>query len=161
MARKAKTPGEKEPAMKFLRFALLPAFLLATLTPCFAHHMAVVVNHENPVATVSSTELVKIFSSETRNWPDGTSVLLILHKDSPGETETLQKLMKLTPSQWKSVIATHKVSIQVADSDAAVLKLVQSSPGAIGLVEIHSIDNTVKVVSVDGKLPMEFGYLPH
>jgi hypothetical protein len=47
------------------------------------------------------------------------------------------------------------------DSDADVLKVVQSTPGAIGLVEIHSVDNTINVVRVDGKLPMESGYLPH
>jgi hypothetical protein len=42
-----------------------------------------------------------------------------------------------------------------------VLKAVQSEPGAIGFIEAHSIDNTVNVVHVDGKLPMELGYLPH
>jgi hypothetical protein len=49
----------------------------------------------------------------------------------------------------------------LADSDADVLKIVQSTPGAVGLVEIHSVDNTINVVRVDGKLPMESGYLPH
>jgi hypothetical protein len=39
--------------------------------------------------------------------------------------------------------------------------MIQSTPGAVGLVEIHSIDNSVNVVKVDGKLPMESGYLPH
>jgi hypothetical protein len=41
------------------------------------------------------------------------------------------------------------------------MKAVQADPGAIGLIEVHSIDNSVKVVRVDGKLPMELGYLPH
>jgi hypothetical protein len=31
----------------------------------------------------------------------------------------------------------------------------------MGLIEVHSIDNSVNVIHVDGKLPMEFGYLPH
>jgi hypothetical protein len=34
-------------------------------------------------------------------------------------------------------------------------------PGAIGMIEVHSVDNTIKVVRVDGKLPMQSGYLPH
>jgi hypothetical protein len=49
----------------------------------------------------------------------------------------------------------------MADSDAEVLKIVQSIPGAIGLVDVRSVDNTINVVRVDGKLPMESGYLPH
>jgi hypothetical protein len=32
---------------------------------------------------------------------------------------------------------------------------------AIGLVDVRAVDNTINVVRVDGKLPMESGYLPH
>jgi hypothetical protein len=42
-----------------------------------------------------------------------------------------------------------------------VIQAVASTPGAIGLVEEHSISGRVTVVKVDGKLPMESGYLPH
>jgi hypothetical protein len=38
---------------------------------------------------------------------------------------------------------------------------VKAEPGALGLIEVRSIDNTVSVIRVDGKLPMELGYLPH
>jgi hypothetical protein len=55
----------------------------------------------------------------------------------------------------------HKDSILFVDTDADVLKAVQTEPGAIGLIEVHSIDNSISVVKVDGKLPMESGYLPH
>ena len=37
------------------------------------------------------------------------------------------------------------------DTDADVLKAVQSEPGAMGLIEVHSVDNTINVVHVDGK----------
>jgi hypothetical protein len=49
----------------------------------------------------------------------------------------------------------------MADSDADVLKIVQSNAGAVGFVDARSVDNTINVVRVDGKLPMESGYLPH
>lgn len=39
--------------------------------------------------------------------------------------------------------------------------VVESNLGAIGLVEVHSIDDQVNVLRVDGKLPLEGGYLPH
>jgi ABC-type phosphate transport system substrate-binding protein len=147
--------------MRFNRVAVLPVFLLTFLTPCFAHHMAVVVNKDNKVEDVTAVHLGKIFRSEIKKWPDGKAVILVLHKNSEGETETLERLIKMSPGELKALIATHKDSIVMADSDADVLKIVQSTPGAVGLVEIHSIDNTVNVVKVDGKLPMESGYLPH
>jgi len=147
--------------MKLQRLATLFVFLLTFLTPCFAHHMAVVVNKENNVGNVTSVHLSKIFRSEVKKWPDGKTVLVILHRDSDGEIETLEHLAKISPAEMKALIAAHKDSIMLADSDADVLRLVQANPGAIGLVELHSVDNTINVVRVDGKLPMESGYLPH
>lgn len=147
--------------MKGHRPAVLFVFVLTFLTPCFAHHMAVVVNKENGVGDVTAAHLARIFRSEIKKWPDGKAVILVLHKDSAGETETLQRLNKMTAAEWKAMIAAHRDSIQIADSDAAVLKIVQAMPEAIGFVDVRSVDSTINVVRVDGKLPMESGYLPH
>jgi len=147
--------------MRFQRLAVLLAFLMTFLTPCFAHHMAVVVDKDNNVGNVAAAQLSRIFRAEIKKWPDGKTVVLVLHKDSVGENETLQRLIKMSPSELKTLIAAHKDSIQVVDSDADILRIVQSTPGAIGLVELRSVDNTINVVRVDGKLPMESGYLPH
>jgi ABC-type phosphate transport system substrate-binding protein len=133
----------------------------ASFSSAFAHHMAVVVNRDNPLANVSSTQLVKLLRTDTKKWSDGKNVVLILHKDSAGETETLQRLNKMSPAEWRAFLTVHRDSIMFVDSDAEVIKMVQSEPGAIGLIDVRSIDNTVNVVRVDGKLPMEFGYLPH
>jgi ABC-type phosphate transport system substrate-binding protein len=147
--------------MRFQRVGALFAFLLAFLTPCFAHHMAVVVNKENNVGNVTAVHLAKIFRAEVKKWPDGKAVVVVLHKDSPGESETLERLIKMSPEELKTLIAAHKDSILIEDSDAEVLKIVQSMPGAIGLVDVRAVDNSIGVVRVDGKLPMESGYLPH
>jgi ABC-type phosphate transport system substrate-binding protein len=137
------------------------AFLGVFLTPCFAHHTAVVVNKDNAVENVTSAHLAKIIRGEIKKWPDGKNIVLVLHKDSAGESETLERLNRMSAPEWKSFVNAHKDSILFVDSDADVLKEVQAEPGAIGFVEVHSIDNSVNVVHVDGKLPMEFGYLPH
>jgi len=123
--------------------------------------MAVVVNKDNKVDNVTALHLGKIFRAEIKKWPDGKTVTLVLHRNSEGEAETLERLIKMSPGELKALIVAHKDSIVQADTDAEVLKIVQSTPGAVGFVEIHSIDNTVNVVRVDGKLPMESGYLPH
>jgi phosphate transport system substrate-binding protein len=147
--------------MKFQWHGALLVFLLTFLTPCFAHHMAVVVNKDNNVENVTAVHLSRILRSEVKKWPDGKAVVLVLHRDSAGETETLQRLIKMNADELKALIAAHKDSIVTADSDAEVLKIVQTTPGAIGFVDVRSVDNTINVVRVDGKLPMESGYLPH
>jgi len=144
-----------------IRSLYLAAFVLASLSPCFAHHTAVVVNKENAVENVTSAHLAKVIRGEIKKWPNGKSILLVLHKESAGETETLERLNKMSAVEWKAFIAAHKDSIVFVDTDADVLKTVQAEPGAVGFIEVHSVDNTVNVVHVDGKLPMEFGYLPH
>jgi ABC-type phosphate transport system substrate-binding protein len=147
--------------MRMRSTVYLLAFLAASLTPCFAHHTAVVVNKENAVENVTSVHLAKIIRGEVKKWADGRNIVVVLHKDSEGEVETLSRLNKMSAVEWKSFAAAHKDSFVWVDTDADVLKTVQSEPGALGLIEAHSIDNSVNVVHVDGKLPMEFGYLPH
>lgn len=147
--------------MKFQRIPILAALVLTFLTPCFAHHMAVVVNKNNNVENLTAVHLSRIFRSEVKKWPDGKAVVLVLHRSSEGETETLQGLNKMSADELKALISAHKDSIVMADSDAEVLKIVQSTPGAIGFVDVRSVDKTISVVRVDGKLPMESGYLPH
>jgi ABC-type phosphate transport system substrate-binding protein len=147
--------------MKVQRIIAHTIFLSMFLTPCFAHHMAVVVNHENNVGNVTAVYLSKIFRSEVKKWPDGTAIALILLRNSAAENGTIERLIKVSDQEWKALIAAHKDAIQTVDSDAEVLKLVQSTPGAIGLVDVRSVDNSINVVHVDRKLPMEAGYLPH
>jgi phosphate transport system substrate-binding protein len=147
--------------MKASRITAVAIFIVSFFAPCFAHHMAVVVNKENIVGNVSSAYLAKMFRSEIKNWSDGQPVVLILHRSSTGETETLERLIKVSPAEWKALVAAHKDTIQIADSDAEVLKIVHATRGAVGLVDVRAVDSTIHVVRVDGKLPMESGYLPH
>jgi ABC-type phosphate transport system substrate-binding protein len=147
--------------MRMSRVTYLFGFILLSLAPCFAHHMAVVVDKDNAVGNVSSAHLAKIFRSEVKKWPDGKDVVLLLHKSSSGEMITLEHLTKMSAADLKSLIAAHKNSIMMVDSDADLLKLVEATPGAVGLVDVRSVTSGINVVRVDGKLPMEDGYLPH
>jgi len=140
---------------------ILLLFALSSVAPCLAHHMAVVVDKDNKLDDVSSTHLAKIFRAEIRKWPDGRDVVLVFHTNFSGERTTLERLMKISDNELQSLIASHKASIKMAASDSEVLSLVESNPGAIGLVEVNSINGSIKVVKVDGKLPTEAGYLPH
>lgn len=136
-------------------------FTILALVPGYAHHLAVVVAKDSQVDSVTSSGLTKLLKAETRKWPDGKSVLLVLHKDSPAQMDTLEGLSKMSEASLKALFAAHPESIQLVDTDADLLKAVETIPGAIGMVDVHSINDKVKVLKVDGKLPLEKGYLPH
>ena len=143
------------------RIAFSFAFLMFSIVPCFAHHMAVVVNKRNGVAEVSAAHLSKVFRLEVKKWQDGTDIVLVLHKDSSGELLTLEHLNHMSSNELKSFITSHQDVFTLVDSDADVLHAVETTPGAIGLVDVRSINDQVNVLKVGGKLPMEDGYLPH
>lgn len=136
-------------------------FLLLSFVPAYAHHVAVVVAKGNDVEGITTSSLAKFFTAETKRWPDGKSVVVILHRQSVAQMEILERLSKISSSDLQTFLSAHKDSIVLVDSDLELLKLVQTTPGAIGLVDVRSINDKVKVVKVDGKLPLEDGYLPH
>jgi len=143
------------------RFAILLISALLLATPCFAHHMAVVVSKDTGVDSITSAQLGKVFRAETKKWPDGKFVVLIFHRASPGEMMTLQHLNKMSAGQLQAWTAEHHDFLKFVDSDQDVLTTVETTPGAIGLVDVRSVTDRVKIVRVDGKVPMEDGYLPH
>lgn len=141
-------------------FVLLAGILFSV--PTYAHHLAVIVAKDANVDSVTSTNLRKMVKSESRKWPNGNDVVVVLTKDSAVTMEVLAHLCHMTEPALKEFIAAHPSSIVVVDSDAALLELVKSKRGALGLVDVHAIhDKSVQVLKVDGKLPLDQGYLPH
>lgn len=143
------------------RSAAAILFAMISVVPCFAHHMAVVVSKQNGVTTISSAQLGRMFRGETKKWPDGRSIQLVLHRASHGEAVTLQRLNKMSAQQWQNWVAEHTDLVKLVDSDEDVLSYVEATPNAVGLVDVRSVNGHVNIVRVDGKVPMEEGYLPH
>lgn len=129
--------------------------------PAYAHHVAVVVPVGNHSGAISSAELRKLLKSETRKWPDGDTVVVVVNRNSAVSMETLEHLCNLPAGEGTSFIAAHKSAFVLVESDAELLRVVSGTSGAIGLVDVRSINGQVHVLKVDGKLPMEKGYLPH
>lgn len=140
----------------------LALFVLLCWLPSEAKHMAVIVNKNNSTGNVTATDLTKIFQANTHKWPDGKSITLVLRDPSSIETqEALQRLYKMTQSELKAFMDSHKSAFVTVDSDVALLKVVETTPGAVGLVDVYAITSKVNVMKVDGKLPLEQGYLLH
>jgi ABC-type phosphate transport system substrate-binding protein len=141
-------------------FALL--LLWVASLPCVVHarQLAIVADKANATSNLTAAELVKIFTAHSRNWPDGKPVKVVMRDPSSADMQlVLRKLFNMTPEQAHDFIQAHHDAIMVADSDDAVLRFVSTSHGAIGVVDLYSLTQDVNVVKIDGKLPVEQGYL--
>lgn len=147
--------------MKYWRLVLTPLFLVACL-PCAlqAKQFAIVADKANATSNLTASELIKIFTAHTRTWGDGKHITVVLRDPSSGDMQlVLRKVLNMTAEQAHAFVLAHREAIMLADSDDAVLRFVSTSPGAIGVVDLYSLTQDVNVVKIDGKLPVEQGYL--
>ena len=138
----------------------LLALVLCLGIRCEAKQVAVIVDKSNSVGAISTAELTKFLKFDNRKWPDGRNIVVVLRDPSTPEMQTaLQKLYKMQLDEFKAFLAAHRAGVVVVNSEQELIKSVESIPGAIGLVDVYSISGRVKVLKVDGKLPLEPGYL--
>jgi len=130
--------------------------------------MALISNKSNPVQTVTMEELVKVGKGQLDRWPDGTPVSCVIRDvSSPPMKVVLEKVYQVSADAAEAAIrnANHgrkdHPAILIVDSDADVVSKVESTPGAIGMVDVYSITGGVTVLRVNGKLPLEPGYPLH
>lgn len=146
--------------MRVCRQILLLVGLAASVSLAHAKQLAVITDANNPVVDLSTAELVKIFNAHTQTWPDGKPIKLVVHDPASADMHmVVRKLMAMTPEQAEAFLQSHNRMIVIADSDDAVLKFVSGTRGAIGIVDLFSITKDVKVLKIDGKLPVEPGYV--
>src|SRR5262249_18311151 len=99
--------------------------------------------------------------TEMKKWPNGNDVIVVISRNSPLTMQVVGRLGHMSEEAARSFIAAHKESFILADSDAALLRIVETTPGAVGIVDVHAIQNSqVRVLKVDGRLPLERDYLP-
>jgi ABC-type phosphate transport system substrate-binding protein len=65
----------------------------------------------------------------------------------------------MTSDQGRAFIQSHRGVIVIAASDDEILRIVSSTRGAIGFIDLYSLTKDVNVVKIDGKLPLQPGYL--
>jgi hypothetical protein len=124
--------------------------------------MAVVTSAGSKLADVPLAELVKYCKGSAKAWPDGKSFVIVLkNPDLPEMRVALYKLFGGGASEARIAIAklneTRQAAI-VVESDDDLLHAVDITPGAVGIVDVYSINSSVKVLRVDGKLPFDVGY---
>lgn len=154
--------------MLYRHFLRVSIFVLICATLASARDLALVSNKSNALGGITLAELAKVCKAQTNHWPDGKPVTFVMRSPSvPAMRVVLEKVYGMSERDVDGLIVTsnhghpNHPAIVIATSDEELLNKVASVPGAIGLVDVYSINSSVVVVKIAGKLPLEPGYLLH
>lgn len=127
--------------------------------------LAVVVNRSTSLDAVTSGELRLMILGEKAKWPDGKPVTPV---QTPPESSEKALLLKTVCKMSDSVLKRYYLQAAFTGKDivppkdvasaAALKQFVARTPGAIGCILASDVDDTVKVLKVDGSAPGEPGY---
>ncbi len=157
--------GMKNRALRMLPRAVL-AFVCVFVCGeiAAARDVALVTGKNSKVRVAKAADLAKMIKS-TRKWPDGHDLTVVITDPSSPEMRIVaEKLLSLTSGEFKKLIDTanrDRAMFLVASNDNEALKILQRNPSAIGLVNVYAINGNVDVLKIDGKLPLEPGYILH
>jgi len=124
--------------------------------------MAVVVSAGSRMSDVPLADLGKMCKGVLRTWPDGKNFTIVMKDPESAEMRVaVQKLFGGTSGEIKATIAKLNESrtvVKIVENDDELLRTVGATPGAVGILDVYSINSSVKVLRIDGKLPFDLGY---
>lgn len=127
--------------------------------------LAIIVNRSNPVDHLSTTELRAIFLGERSHWSNGRRITLVMMEPGQPERETvLNQVCRLSEAEFHRrflqglLTGEVLVSPKTLATPIGVRKFVFNVPGAIGYLKPEDVDNSVKVIAIDGHIPEDAEY---
>jgi hypothetical protein len=123
-----------------------------------AKQLVIVAEKTAAPANIKTAELTAILNSH--HGSEGKQATIVMRDpSSPDGQLFLRRLLNLNSDQMHSYVQAHPGLIVVADSDDAILRIVSGNRSALGVIDLYSLTKDVSVVKLDGKLPLEPGYL--
>lgn len=130
-----------------------------------AEALAIIVHRSNPVDNLTLRELRRIFLLDTQTWPNGRKITVVLREAGQIERrEAIRLICGMSESDYNRHVLFQTFRGQVGwgprsiRSAAAMLRFVFNAPGAIGYVHAGELDDTTKVLRIDGMLPSDPQY---
>ena len=121
-----------------------------------AEHIKIIVNANNSIQTITTSQIQDFFLKRARTWPDGTPVRFFDRSDdSPERKIFLQNYLKRTARQVEQHWIGQKLysgdsSPSQVTSDSLMVSLVSRFPGGIGYVSAYfSAGKGVKIIEVN------------
>ena len=127
--------------------------------------LAIVVNRANPIDNLSFGDLRKIFLGERNHWPNGHRIALaMLDYGRPERQAVLRLIYRMDENAYQDRLLRRMfrgdvfIAPRTLASPTIVRKYVFNAPGAISYVRASDVDDSVKVLRIDGLLPEDKDY---
>lgn len=127
--------------------------------------LAIVVNRSNPIDNLSFNELRRVFLGERSRWPNRHHIAVAMLGYGQPERQTALRLIyrmdedgyedHLLRGMFQGDVFTAPKTLA---SPMILRKFVFNAPGAIGYLRASDVDDSVKVIRIDGLLPGDKGY---
>ena len=125
-------------------------------------NLAVVAASGSKLSDITLADLSKFCKGTQKTWPDGRNFTIVIKDpESPEMHVAVSKLFGTTSAEVKASIAKlneTRQAVKIVADDEELLRTVEATPGALGIVDVYSITSAVKVLRIDGKLPFDPGY---
>jgi ABC-type phosphate transport system substrate-binding protein len=122
--------------------------------------LAIVVNRSNPIDSLSFVELRKIFLGERNHWQNGHRIAIaMLDYGQPERRTVLHLIYHMDEKGYEDFLLRGMfrgdvfVAPKTLASPVVVRKFVFNAPGAIGYLRASDVDDSIKVIRIDGLLP--------
>ena len=149
---------------RLTQFFLVALTVVAVAGFARAGDVALVSLKNSRVAAINSSDLAKIIKT-THKWNDGGDLVVVLTDPSSPEMRVVaEKLLSLSAAEFRMAIAAAnkaRLIFMVVSNDDEALKVLQANPAAIALVNVYSINSSIDVWKIDGRLPLEPTYILH
>ena len=130
--------------------------------------LAIVVNSETPVTSLSFAELRQVFLGDKQYWSKDMPVVLLMRAPTSAERDAvLNVIYQMKEPQfkqyWIAKIFRAELSSppKIVYSSESTVSLISAIPGAIAFMAATDVKPGLKVVRIDGHLPGEAGYRLH
>lgn len=149
--------------MRLWIFLMVLVFCSTGTVSAWAEPIAVVVNKSNSSDDISTLELARIFEAKLNRWQDGTKIVPINREFAAMIRETFSQVVHSKGvdkmrAYWYDQQYHGITPPMTQESSVAVKRLVARVPGAIGYIYLSEVDDTVKVIKVDGASCQDAGY---
>lgn len=134
---------------KLLSMIVATSLWMGSALAC-AESIAVIVNDNNPSTSLTKTNIAAMYRGEELHWAHGSRIKLVNREISSSIREQFYQDALNARSDQQFFRPGTPVAVQslIQRSDEAVLKFVSAIEGAIGYVNLSSVDDSIKVVFI-------------
>jgi len=122
--------------------------------------LAIIVNKKNPVDNLAFDDLRNLCLAQRKFWPEGGKVTIVLREqEQPEHDAVLAQIYRMSESEFRRYFPQNSFTGEVQSAPKEVAtgtlarRFVFNVPGAIGFVRLADVDESVKVISLDGHKP--------